>query len=140
MATPKRDNPLAARALVDAALFSEATACDKHKITLRTLQRYRAALDTDLELSQMYAQLSREMTARNWADELDAALSAGIRKIKTLIEQTTDPASLGAVTEAVKSLATIAITKEVLGAENDAGNSGHPATGREDQAPAYLSN
>ena len=140
MAAPKRDNALAARALVDAALFGEATACDKHKITLRTLQRYRAALDTDPELSQMYTQLSRETTARNWADELDATLSAGIRKIKSLIEKTTDPASLGAVTEAVKSLATIAITKEVLGAENDAGNSGHPATGREDQAAAHLPN
>ena len=46
MARPKRDNNLAARLLVDAALLGEATACAKHKTTLRTLQKYRVAVMT----------------------------------------------------------------------------------------------
>ncbi|WP_019584690.1 hypothetical protein [Deinococcus apachensis] len=40
----KRDNPRAARILVDAALFGDRNACKPYKITDRTLRNYRTAL------------------------------------------------------------------------------------------------
>lgn len=141
MARPKRDNNLAARLLVDAALLGDATACAKHKTTLRTLQRYRAALKDDPELSRLYAELSAEVTSRSWAQELDDTLASGIRKMRELIEATKTPDSLEVVSEAVQGLAKIAITKEVLRADSDAErDSGHPHPDGEGEAPPRYAN
>lgn len=126
MAAPKRDNLRAARALVDAALQGDATACAKHEITARTLQRYRAALETDEELSAFYAQLSRTVTTQNWANELNVTLTTAIRKQGDLIRgiTTSSAENISAVTGAIKALSEIAITRDVLGAGevNDAGD------------------
>ena len=126
MAPPKRDNARAARALVDAALLGDATACAKHEITSRTLQRYRAALDSDEELSAFYAQLSRAVTTQNWATELNITLVTLVRKLGTMTRDLpgSTAENISAVTGAVKVLSEIAITREVLGAGevDDAGD------------------
>lgn len=123
MAPPKRDNARAARALVDAALLGDATACAKHEITSRTLQRYRAALETDEELSAFYAQLSRAVTTQNWATELNIT---HVRKLGTMTRDLpgSTAENISAVTGAVKVLSEIAITREILGAGevDDAGD------------------
>lgn len=129
MAPPKRDNARAARALVDAALLGDATACAKHEITSRTLQRYRAALETDEELSAFYAQLSRAVTTQNWATELNLTLTTAIRKQGDLIRDLTGSTAdnISAVTGAIKALSEIAITRDVLGAgEVDDAGDGQP--------------
>jgi hypothetical protein len=131
MASPKRDNAKAARALVDAALLGDATACAQHEITLRTLQRYRAALEDDEELSRLYAELSRAVTSQHWATELNITLTTSVRKLGTLVRNLDTPSaeSISAVTGAIKVMSEIAITREVLGqGVSDAGD-GQPDQG-----------
>ncbi|MFB9994088.1 hypothetical protein ACFFLM_19195 [Deinococcus oregonensis] len=134
MASPKRDNTRAARILVDAALLGDATACAKHEITIRTLQRYRSALDEDEELSSLYADLSRTVTSQHWASELNITLTTSVRKLGGLIHDLTSPTAenISAVTSAVKALSEIAITREVLGAGDGEPNQGDTEEGGED--------
>ena len=126
MASPKRDNAKAARALVDAALRGDAQACASHGIALRTLQNYRKLLDTDDELARFYAELSRTVTTQNWANELNVTLTTAIRKQGDLIRgiTTSSADNISAVTGAIKALSEIAITRDVLGAGevSDAGD------------------
>lgn len=126
MASPKRDNAKAARALVDAALRGDAQACASHGIALRTLQNYRKLLETDDELARFYAELSRTVTTQNWANELNVTLTTAIRKQGDLIRgiTTSSADNISAVTGAIKALSEIAITRDVLGAGevNDAGD------------------
>ena len=120
MATPRRDNQKAARVLVDAALHGDRKACDTHKITDRTLRNYRAALDTDTELSALYAQLSRLVTTQNWADELNTSLTGLIRKLGGMVQDLpgSTAENITSVTGAIKVLSEIALTREVLGSAN----------------------
>lgn len=126
MASPKRDNAKAARALVDAALRGDAQACASHGIALRTLQNYRKLLETDDELARFYAELSRTVTTQNWANELNVTLTTAIRKQGDLIRgiTTSSADNISAVTGAIKALSEIAITRDVLGAGevSDAGD------------------
>ncbi|WP_295821719.1 hypothetical protein [uncultured Deinococcus sp.] len=126
MASPKRDNAKAARALVDAALLGDAQACASHGIALRTLQNYRKLLETDDELARFYAELSRTVTTQNWANELNVTLTTAIRKQGDLIRgiTTSSADNISAVTGAIKALSEIAITRDVLGAGevSDAGD------------------
>lgn len=126
MASPKRDNAKAARALVDAALRGDAQACANHGIALRTLQNYRKLLETNEELARFYAELSRTVTTQNWANELNVTLTTAIRKQGDLIRgiTTSSADNISAVTGAIKALSEIAITRDVLGAGevNDAGD------------------
>ncbi|GGN44187.1 hypothetical protein [Deinococcus daejeonensis] len=117
MASPKRDNARAARILVDAALFGDRKACETHKITDRTLRNYRAALDSDTELSALYAQLSSLVTTQTWAGELNSTLTTLIRKLGGMTQELpgSTAENIGAVTGAIKVLSEIAITREVLG-------------------------
>ncbi|MFW8628313.1 hypothetical protein [Deinococcus sp. ME38] len=126
MATPKRDNLRAARALVDAALQGDAQACASHGIALRTLQNYRKLLNTDEELARFYAELSRTVTTQNWANELNLTLTVAIRKQGEMIRgiDGSSADTISAVTGAIKALSEIAITRDVLraGEVNDAGD------------------
>ena len=111
MAAPKRDNAKAARVLVDAELTGNATACRKHEVTTRTLQRYRQALEHDTELSQLFAEHLRTAVERHWADELDDTMTATITRLRGLVEDSDD---LHAVTGAFRALAELALTREAL--------------------------
>lgn len=131
MARPQRDNMKAAKALIDAAIQGDATACETHGITTRTLQRYRAALENDEELSLFYAQLSRTISTQSWADELNLTLTSAIRKqgemIRGLKEHTAE--NINATTNAIKALSEIAITRDVLAS---GGDDDEPSDGDED--------
>jgi len=136
---PTRDNHKAARVLVDAALYGDRTSCERNKVTDRTLRRYRAALDTDTDLSALYAQLSRLVTTQNWADELNTSLTGLIRKLGSMVTELpgSTAENISAVTGAIKVLSEIALTREVLGSANgevtDAGD------GEPDQSDAAAS-
>ncbi|MBZ9752739.1 hypothetical protein K7W42_18005 [Deinococcus sp. HMF7604] len=125
MASPKRDNAKAARALVDAALRGDAQACEHHGIAIRTLQNYRKLLETDDELARFYAELSRTVTTQNWANELNLTLTVAIRKQGEMIRgiEGGNAETISAVTGAIKALSEIAITRDVLGqGVDDAGD------------------
>lgn len=128
MARPERDNEFAAQALVDAALTSDRKACEKHKITDRTLRNYRAALETDAELSGAFRQkllafqVKRE---RTWSDELDETLSSSVIALKRMVEEVvmkgqTDAETISAVTSAVLGMAELAMTRDMILAQLEA--------------------
>lgn len=140
MAAPQRDNHLAARALADWARHrfnrAEQTAvADSYGISVRTLWRWKAALDSDSELSALYKAAVQAHVTRDWADLLDATLSAAITRMLALIEDSDD---LAAVTEAFAKLSEVAIAKEMLrgalhgqqaprSTTGDGANAGNPA-------------
>lgn len=116
--TPKRDNERAARALVDAVLYGDRTACEIHKITDRTLRRYREALESDEELSALFDELSTQAARLPWAQQIDLTLSGASAKLLDLIQKASNPTpeTIVAVTGAVQSLAEIAMTRDMLAA------------------------
>lgn len=129
MATPKVDKHRAARLLAEAAFSTDAKTCENAGITVRTLQNYRAALATDVELSRLYDEARKLLTMRSWADETDLSLSVGVQKLRSLIEsvQKPTPGNIAVVTEAVSKLGELAMTNRMLSArlkaleEEDAG-------------------
>lgn len=119
MAAPKRDNGAAARALVDAALTTDAQACGKHGIALRTLQNYRAVMKTDPELARMYVEMLQLATAQDWAVELGTTFNVMTQKLRALAIdlQDANPESIAALTEAVLGMAEIVMTREIVAAQ-----------------------
>jgi len=122
----KRDNQLAARALADAVLTNDRTAAAKHKITDRTLRRYREALDTDAELSASFRTALDALLTSSWVTELDRGLSDLIGQLRTRsLTLANSPEGYQALVDAVRALGEIAVAREVLSAARD-----------EDAAPA----
>lgn len=122
----RRDNHKAARALAEWARhgFTRATEqqiADTYEIAVRTLWRWKDALDTDPELSALFRDLLNDHLNRTWSDHLDAALTASITRMLDLIRTSH---KLNEVTEAFRALSEIAITREVLHAATH-GETGH---------------
>ena len=116
VATKRRDNHLAARALAEWARHrfarsQEATIADTYGVSARTLWRWKDALDTDPELSALWRAAVQAHVTGDWADQLDAALQAAITRLLELIAIETD---LAKVTEAFAKLSEVAIAKEML--------------------------
>lgn len=137
MAQPKRDNELAARALVDAVFIGDAQACAKHKIARRTLQHYRKLLETDKELAQACADHLKEANRRHWGDELNDAITDMIKSIRSSIaslesqsvtyEEHTNALKLKM--EFLQLMLEPAITREILSVDTDVDeNSKAPVT------------
>lgn len=139
MANPKRDNEKAARALADAHLHDDRTACEIHKITDRTLRRWREALKSDPELSALFRLYCQQAAATDWAKEIDSALASTTRKLQELVEaaQTPDPETIEAVTGAVATLAEVAMTRDVLRAQLEPEQ---PTLHAEEDDPAHYVN
>jgi hypothetical protein len=116
VATPKRDNERAAWLLVEAMLHGDVKTAAQHKITRQTLHNYRKALTEDAELLRLFTQYSSELTKRTWADKLDLTLQMALDMLLEHIQGLEDktPASVSAITEALKVLSETAITREVL--------------------------
>ncbi len=81
MATPKLNYERAARVLADAYFFGRPTACEKHGISSRTLERYEAARKSDDELSVLSDKYRDEIAHREWADQLSETLTTALRRI-----------------------------------------------------------
>lgn len=122
MARPKRDNELAARALVDAILFDDRQAMAKHGIAARTLRHYRSLLTQDAELAALFTDHLKEATRRAWGAEVDAAISDMLISIKSTIASLESQTAtreeqleiLDKKMEFLKLMLEPAITREVL--------------------------
>ena len=128
----KRDNEHAARLLIEAVMHGDVKVCESAGVTRQTIHNYRKALSEDAELLQLFTEYSKELLTRTWADELESALTVTITKLTehiTMLELPT-PESIKAITEALKSLAEIAITREVLRAGEPEQNKTPAAPGR----------
>ena len=129
----RMDREKGARALAQWAMkhhrraFASSIA-ESYGITERTLWNWKSALETDDELSALYEKRLNEILNRDWAISLEGALGDGIEKLRELINATS---SLSEATEAVKMLAEIQLTKEVLSpnAPNPKPHTDVPSTG-----------
>lgn len=116
MATRRRDNHQAARALADWAQHrfarsKETAIADTYGVSARTLWRWKDALDDDPELSALYRAAVQAHVTRGWADQLDEALRTAITRLLDLMQIEPD---LAKVTEAFAKLSEVAIAKEML--------------------------
>ena len=116
MATRRRDNHQAARALADWAQHrfaraKETAIADTYGVSPRTLWRWKDALDDDTELSALYREAVQAHVTRDWADQLDEALRTAIGRLLDLMQIEPD---LAKVTEAFAKLSEVAIAKEML--------------------------
>lgn len=112
MASPKFNRERALRILVDAVTLGDRTACEIHKISGKSLCRYRNRLGNDPELARAVREKSRQDDLE-WGAQRKAFLSEGIRKMRELIGQATI-ADLHAVTGAVKIVGELQVTVDTL--------------------------
>ena len=117
MAAPTFDRERAIRILLDAQDMGDATACKRHKITVRTLERYRRRLVDDPELSQAVA-LKKAEIEQGWRRERLAALRTGLRKLDELFAKASMK-QLRDLVGGVKILGELQVASEVLSDDSD---------------------
>ncbi|MGE0792471.1 MAG: hypothetical protein AB7S26_42750, partial [Sandaracinaceae bacterium] len=76
---------LAARVLVDAISLGDRTAADRHGISEKSVQRYRARLLTDSELSAVVQKLGRE-AEHGWHFARARFLRKTLAKLESLVD------------------------------------------------------
>lgn len=102
--------------LVEAAFFGEKQTAQRWSISTKTIERYRARLDEDSELSGFVA-LKKQAFESSWADEIPASIRAGIRFLGEAAKRADyTPESIHAIAGAVKILAEVGLTKEIIDA------------------------
>lgn len=106
----------AATVLAEAAIYGDRKALARSGLSDRTLRNYRARLRRDPELSAIF-RCKKEALEREWA----SALAPAIRSALAFLEEAPSrlepsPESVHAVAGALKILAEISLTKDVLDA------------------------
>ena len=119
----KSNRELAAVALVEAAFKTDAEACGKFGISLRTLQRYRRQLQEDPELAGIVA-TKKALLDREWRDDLVKAMRGAASFIFEAAETArtdekckTNPDMIAAMAGALKLCADVHLTSKVLDAQ-----------------------
>jgi hypothetical protein len=103
--------------LVEAAFFGDPQASQRWGITERTIRNYRAKLDEDSELSSFFL-VKKQAFESEWATEIPMAIRAGIHFLGEAAKKAnpTDPDTIHAIAGAVKILAEVGLTKEIIDA------------------------
>lgn len=128
----KLDYDRVALILVEAAFFGEKQTASRWGITDRTILNYRNKLSEDSALSDIFA-LKKASFESEWASEIPASIRAGIRFLGEAARKAnpTDPDTIHAIAGAVKILAEVGLTKEILDVRLDR----HNREGREEGRP-----
>jgi hypothetical protein len=140
VAKPSIDKDKAARALAQWALkqhrraFASSVA-DSFEISERTLWRWKNSLEDDDELSALYEEKLNELCTQDWVQTLDQSMNAYLSRMLELAPT----APLPDATEALKTLAEIKLTKEVLTPNAATTNQSkqHESTGGTPQTAAF---
>lgn len=115
MGTPVFNRDRAARILIDAIAFGDKTACKQWKITVRTLVRYRARLDTDPKLAELVREKGKVADA-HWSKARLRFLRKAIARAEMLLD---DATSLPEVVEAIGTIGELDIAAQVLNGGGD---------------------
>lgn len=119
----------AATILVEAIWLGDQRTAKKWGITQRTIIRYRNKLETDDELSQLVT-YKNDVFTNDWAAGIPSAIRAAISFLQEAAMKANpeDPAVIHAVAGALKMLAEVGLTKEVIDARLGRGHreSGSP--------------
>lgn len=119
------------QALVEAAMIGDRAAATKYGVSLRTLQRYRQALQSDPSFGALFERTANTLLTRPWADDLNDALKRTVAKMLELVEkQPALPESLEAVVKAFAAMSELELAREVLGASNRQPDAAAPEAGR----------
>ena len=107
----------AALVLVEAVYYGDRVASERWGISVRSINRYRHRLATDPELAEL-VRLKKEAFERDWIEEMPAAIRAGVRFLTNAFgaSDPTDPDAIHAVAGAIKILAEVGLTKEIIDA------------------------
>jgi len=130
----RRDNRLAARALADWAQhgFTENAAkhlSDKYSVSVRTLWRWKDALDDDPELSGLFRDRLNDYLDGDWTQHLHAALRETVNRMRDLIKTEDD---LEKVVTAFQALGEVELTRVMLGGDANASADSASAEARRD--------
>jgi hypothetical protein len=103
--------------LVEALFFGDRPTAEKWGIHRRTIENYRKRLDDDSELVQIF-QFKKEEFEGNWAQEIPVAIRKAIAFIGRSATEADpkDPQAIHAMAGAVKILAEVGLTKEIIDA------------------------
>lgn len=113
MASTKINKERAARILVDAIVMGDKTAADRHKVAEKTVQRYRARMREDEELSALVRQKGRE-AEYTWHFARARFLRNTLDKLDEMVKAAT-VADMPNVIEALKAAGELDLATEALG-------------------------
>lgn len=122
----------AAMVLVEAVFFGDQSAADRYSLTKRTVRGYRERLSTDKELSSLF-QIKKDAFESGWAEEIPAAMRQGTRFIIRAAQEgdASDPDMVHSIAGAMKILAEIGLTKEILDVRYGGLNRANPQENRQ---------
>ena len=112
----KRDNNKAARALAEWSLNnfkynSLDKIAERYEVTTRTIENWFYSLNQDSELSDLFSEHRNELTKGQWANQIDATLSAILGRMKLLADKSI---SLPDLTLAFEKVADVSLAKEII--------------------------
>lgn len=117
MAAPNFNIERAAMLLVEAMYTSDKEVARKHKVSERTLRRYRERLDSDPELAAL-VRLKKEQADSDWSAGLFPAIRGALEFIARATKECdpSDPDAVHAISGALKITSEVAVTKQVIDA------------------------
>lgn len=127
----KFNHERAATVLAEAALVGDEKAANNHGVSVRSVEVWRARLNTDPLLVEFFANKTQAATS-DWADDINDAIKAGVDFLKRAANQASPmhPDVIHAVAGAVKLLSEVQMTKRVLDARIAGANRPqHPEAG-----------
>lgn len=142
MAAPNLNLERVAVIIVDAFALGDATAAAKWKISKRTVERYRARMTTDRELSRLVTEKKKAVEA-DWSAARVRFLRKTISKLEALVDQA-GPEQIREVAGAIKIVGELEVVSSTLDGEQpgtDSAGTAAPAHARFDaQAGGALPN
>ncbi len=143
MAAPKIDYDKASRALIDAQFIGDEAAAPQHGVTTRTIERWRARMPEDKQLSEAVGRRLRLIVQTKddlWLKQVPHALE----KLLGLVERITDENDptwddLGKAMSAISALADIALVRRVLDAKFGQAGEDHSDSGEVGQIVPHPS-
>lgn len=121
---------LVARVLVDADTLGDRYAAKRHKVSTKTIERWRLQYDRDPDVSELVARLRAQVNA-GW---IDKARAARARLIESVVEAAESPkATLRERTDALRRVHEVVMSHEVL---NDPGEHRRDGDAQAGEGPA----
>jgi hypothetical protein len=105
----------AAKALADAILMGDRAAAEKYGVSCKSLELWRTRLETDADF-RAHFQAARQAKDEAWSSDLPAALTSCINFLKEAGQQASrsDPDAIAAISNALATLADIALTQKIV--------------------------
>lgn len=95
--------------------MGDRAACDKHDISLRSLQRYRLRLEDDPGLARVVAE-KKLLQDQEWASEIPSAIASCVEFLRRASHSCdeSNPDAVHAIAGAVKILGEVSMARQVI--------------------------